>query len=72
MDGKSILDKVSSIKGQNPDDPNYQKRSATISGSIIGLAGGAYYGFAKKKNLLVTSLIGAVAGGIIARLFMPD
>lgn len=72
MTGKDILNKVSSIKGQNPDDPNYQRRSATISGSVIGLAGGAYYGFAKKKNLLVSAIIGAMAGGIVARIFMPE
>jgi hypothetical protein len=38
---------------------------------MIGAAGGAYFGYAKKQNMLVTALLGAVVGMIVAGAFLP-
>ena len=72
MTATDILNKVSTIKGENPNDPNYQRNLSTVGGSFIGLAAGAFYGYSRKKPILVCSLIGAIGGGIISRLFMPN
>jgi outer membrane lipoprotein SlyB len=68
--GKELLDKVAALKGSSIDVAS-QKTQGTISGGIIGMAAGAFYGLARKQNLLITSLLGAIAGVVVSRLFMP-
>jgi hypothetical protein len=68
--GKELLDKVAALKGSSIDVAS-QKTQGAISGGMIGLAAGAFYGLARKQNLLVTSLLGSVIGVVIAKLFTP-
>ncbi len=67
---KEMLDKVEAIKDQKPDISGIHNK-AMLNGALIGFGAGAYFGYAKKKNMLVTALIGGVAGIIISRVFMP-
>ena len=39
-----------------------------VTGAAVGLAAGAFYGIAKRKNLYLTSLIGMVIGGVASYL----
>lgn len=68
--GKELMDKVASLKGSSIDVAS-QQTQGTVSGFMIGVAGGAFYGLARKQNLLVMSLLGGVIGAVISRLFMP-
>lgn len=71
MDGKQLLDKVSSIKGSN-GDIGTQKNRAMIDGALIGMAAGIFYGFAKKQNMIMMGMLGAVGGALVSRLLMPS
>jgi hypothetical protein len=72
MSGQDLLNRAASIKGNDSIDITYQKNRALLNGGLIGAAGGAYFGYAKKQNLLVASLLGAVVGMIIAGAFIPN
>lgn len=69
--GQQLLDQAASIKGNNALDITYQKNKALLTGGMIGAAGGIYFGWAKKQNMLVTGLMGAIVGMIIAGAFIP-
>lgn len=69
---KDILDKVHTIKGDDDASEILSgKNQATMSGAMVGAAFGLYVGYAKKQNLLMTAIVGALAGAVVARLFMP-
>ena len=42
----------------------------TVAGAAIGLIGGAIYAFFYQKKYLPSMGIGAVAGGVISRIFI--
>lgn len=68
--GKDFLDKISSI--QNSDGGiGYHRDRATMDGALVGMAIGLFFGFAKKKNMLVFGMLGAVGGAIVGRALMP-
>lgn len=69
--GKELIDKAASIKNVTSLDINSQKNKAAMTGGFIGMAGGVYWGYAKKQNLLVCGIMGAIGGALISRLFMP-
>lgn len=70
--GKEIMDKVRSIKGSDTgDDILVEKNRATVAGAATGCLIGVYYGYSRKKNMLVSALMGALAGAFIIRLCMP-
>jgi len=69
--GQDILDKAAAIRGNNSLDITYQKNKSLLTGGLIGAGGGIYFGYAKKQNMLVLGLLGAVIGMIIAGAFLP-
>lgn len=69
--GQRLLDKACAIRGDDSFDITYQKNRAVLMGGLIGAGAGAYVGYAKKTNLLVTGLLGAVGGMIIAGALLP-
>jgi uncharacterized membrane protein len=70
--GKAIMDKVRSIKGTDSDkDILVEKNRATVAGAATGTLIGVYYGFSRKQNIVVCALMGALAGALVVRLFMP-
>jgi hypothetical protein len=70
--GKQIMDNIAGIQGAGKDTV-FQRNQATISGGVIGMVVGIYWGFTHKhKNLLVTGLFGAIGGAIIARVFVKS
>lgn len=71
MDGQALLDRASAIREDKFYDTTYQQHRMVLTGAFIGAAGGAYFGYARKMNLLVTTLLGAVGGAIIAGALLP-
>jgi gas vesicle protein len=68
-DGKQIMDKIASIKSDT--SPTADKLRATIAGGTVGMIGGIYYGYSRRKNVLVSALLGGALGAIVTRLLMP-
>lgn len=69
--GQDLLNRAAAIKGDNSLDITYQKNKTLLNGGLIGAAGGFYFGYVKKQNMLVTGMLGAVVGMIIAGVFIP-
>lgn len=69
--GKEIIEEAAAIKNGGAYNPATIKYRAAITGGFIGFAGGAYWAFVKKGNMLVAGLAGAIAGALIARIVMP-
>ena len=42
----------------------------TALGSVIGLGGGFLFGYFRKKNLILSALIGMAVGGLISGAFL--
>lgn len=68
-DGKQIMDRIKAIKGDT--NPDADKNRATIAGGTVGLLGGLYYGYSRKKNILICALLGAGIGAVVSRILMP-
>jgi len=71
MDGKQVMDQVKAIKSGNGSGISTAKGKAALSGGFIGFGAGVYLGWAKKQNILVVGLTGAIIGAIAARVIMP-
>lgn len=69
--GKDLINSVSALQGSK-GEIGAMKNKAVVSGAVIGMLGGFYYGYAKKHNMLVTGIMGALAGAIIAGVLMPS
>lgn len=68
--GKDLLTSVANVQGKS--DISTMKNKGIISGSVVGMVGGFYYAYAKKHNMLVCGLLGAVAGAIVAGILIPS
>ncbi len=66
---KDMLDKISGLGSGT--DPESQRNKATANGAAVGGIFGMYYGWSRKKNILVWGMFGALGGAIIARILMP-
>lgn len=71
MTADQLANKTSAIKGTDQYDTSTLRNRATITGAVVGGLGGAYYGFTRKKNVLVMGAAGALIGAILSRLIMP-
>lgn len=71
MTADQLAAKGSSITGANGYDPKSLRNRAMITGATIGGCFGLYYGYTRKKNMLVMAGAGALMGGILSRLIMP-
>lgn len=71
MTADQLANKVSAIKGTDQYDTATIRNRATIAGACIGGLGGVYYGYTRKKNILVMGATGALVGAILSRLIMP-
>jgi uncharacterized membrane protein YeaQ/YmgE (transglycosylase-associated protein family) len=67
MYAKQFLNSVGDIKKKDTNTIISESTKGTIVGASIGAALGLFIGFSKEKNLLMSSFIGAVIGGGIAR-----
>jgi hypothetical protein len=66
-----LSNRASAIKGTDQYDTNTLRNRATMTGAVIGGLGGVYYGYTRKKNVLVMGVAGVIVGAILSRLIMP-
>jgi hypothetical protein len=71
MTADDLANRASAITGSSEYDTKIQRNRAMIAGATIGGLGGLYYGFSRKKNMLVYCGAGAVVGALLSRLLMP-
>jgi len=62
---QEALDDVRKMNEVDTHDIFTNKVRSTIKGSAVGLVAGIFYGFYKQKNIYVTALLGALAGGTV-------
>lgn len=69
MDNKAqeIYNKISN----SGSDAKNNGKKAIISGAAVGAAFGFYYGYSRKKNILVMGVAGAIVGALVAKILMP-
>lgn len=68
-EAKELLDRLKSIK--NTDGNTYKRNKGTMTGSLIGACGGLIFGFTKKYNLISSTIVGALIGGLTAYILLP-
>jgi len=69
-EAKQLLDKLKNLKS-NSDTFEMKRRKGTISGAMIGVAGGLLIGYARNYNLVSSAIVGALIGGIATNLILP-
>lgn len=69
-EAKELLDKMKSLKS-NSDSMALKKTKGTITGAMIGMAGGLLVGFSRNYNLVSSAFVGAVVGGLVSNLLLP-
>jgi hypothetical protein len=62
---QEALDNIKKLSNQDAHDTFVEKFRTSIKGSAIGLVTGLFYGWYSKRNLYVTGILGAIAGGAI-------
>jgi outer membrane lipoprotein SlyB len=70
-EAKDILDRVKTLKS-NSDSMALKKTKGTISGAFIGMGGGLLIGFSRGYNLVSSAFLGALAGGVISHILLPN
>lgn len=69
--GKEFIDEISAIKNGGAFNPATIKYRAAMTGGLIGFAGGAYWAWVKKGNVLIWGIGAGIAGALVARILMP-
>lgn len=69
--GKELLDKLQSIKTGTGKEIAKEQNKATLAGAAMGAMMGVYWGTSRKKNILITTIFGAIVGAVTVRLVMP-
>ena len=62
---QQALDNIKKLGNQDAHDTFIDKVRTSIKGSAVGLVTGLFYGWYAKKNLYVTGILGAIAGGAV-------
>jgi hypothetical protein len=68
---KEILDKVKALKSKS-DSMALKKTKGTVSGAFIGMGGGLLIGFSRGYNLVSSAFLGALVGGVISHILLPN
>lgn len=71
MNADDLNKRTSSILGGDQYDTKVVRNRATVTGACVGGLFGVYYGFSRKKNMLVYAGAGAVVGAILSRILVP-
>ncbi len=71
MTADQLAAKSAAIKQTDQYDSTSIRNRAMITGAVVGGIFGLYYGYTRKKNMLVMTGAGALIGGILSRLIMP-
>jgi hypothetical protein len=69
-EAKAILEKLKNTKSTS-DNLEMKRKKGTISGALIGVAGGLLIGYTRNYNLLTSAIVGALVGGVVTTLILP-
>jgi F0F1-type ATP synthase assembly protein I len=69
-EAKDILEKLKNLKSSS-NSFEMKRRKGTISGAMIGVAGGLLIGYYRNYNLISSAIIGALVVGIATNLILP-
>jgi len=70
-EAKEILDKLKDLKSTS-NSLEMKRRKGTINGALIGMAGGLLIGLTKNYNLISSAVVGALLGGLVATVILPQ
>lgn len=68
VNGASELAEVRQVLNSDYREQLGSRVRGNVTGAAVGLAGGLFYGMAKRKNIYITSLIGMLIGGTASYL----
>lgn len=68
---QQIFDKLKTLK-EKSDSSTITRSKATMTGSVIGMAGGALISLTKGYPLLTSVFVGAIMGGLVTHLLLPS
>lgn len=66
MSPKEVVSKVTGSTTEKKDEITSLKSKATINGAFFGGLFGFLYAHYNKKNVIMSSLVGVVSGGLIS------
>ena len=64
---KNILDEVKSIAGKAEKTAFVEDARQYTNGILIGAVAGLMFGYFKRYNLIMSGLLGGVAGGLVSK-----
>ena len=64
---KNILDEVKSIAGKAEKTGFVEDARQYTNGILIGAVAGLMFGYFKRYNLIMSGLLGGVAGGLVSK-----
>ena len=64
---KNYINNIGEVKNKDTNTIISDSTKGTMVGATIGAGVGLFIGFAKKKNLLMCTFLGAFTGGVIGR-----
>ena len=64
---KNILDEVKSIAGKAQKTGFVEDARQYTNGILIGAVAGLMFGYFKRYNLIMSGLLGGVAGGLVSK-----
>lgn len=64
---KNILDEVKSIAGKAEKTGFIEDARQYTNGILIGAVAGLMFGYFKRYNLIMSGLLGGVAGGLVSK-----
>jgi hypothetical protein len=64
---KNVLDNVKSIAGKAEKTGFFEDARQYTNGILIGAVAGLMFGYFKRYNLIMSGLLGGVAGGLVSK-----
>lgn len=68
---QQILNKLKTLK-EKSDSPSNNRSKGTITGSVIGMAGGALLALSKGYSVITSIFVGGILGGLVTHLILPS
>jgi outer membrane lipoprotein SlyB len=70
VNGREMLDRLKSNKTKDGNKIILENTKGTLTGSAIGLFVGLYIGKTRDYPLLISGVLGALAGGLVSKFFI--
>ena len=70
MYAKNLIDGIKTTSQKSTNSVITEKTKGTATGSLIGGGIGLMFAYQRRKNLIMGAFLGALAGGVITRVFI--